>query len=193
MKDWKGKLFNLTFQMSAFHCFINYNFQSYSQKYCGFLEVERMVFELWFCPSFILFHISPWPVFLSSPLPPLSPSFYPPSPRIFPLSLSTQSPHFTTSLSDYADLSEPPHKKDWVFWRCQIGSEGAQQQRVHGQPPRQGRRQVAGEENAAVVLVELEKNLQQPAHGAGRMCVQEPCEIPQPVLPDLLLNDPPIP
>lgn len=28
---------------------------------------------------------------------------------------SPSSPHFTTSLSDYADLSEPPRKKDWVF------------------------------------------------------------------------------
>lgn len=31
------------------------------------------------------------------------------------LLLSPSSPHFTASLSDYADLSEPPHKKDWVF------------------------------------------------------------------------------
>ncbi|XP_032441436.1 uncharacterized protein LOC116734262 isoform X2 [Xiphophorus hellerii] len=37
-------------------------------------------------------------------------------PFFFPLSvLCASSPHFTTSLSDYADLPESPRKKDWVF------------------------------------------------------------------------------
>lgn len=165
----------------------------YLRKSWPQLKVERIVFELLLCPSFILLHISPWPVSLSSPLLPLFLSLSPPSPHIFPFSLhSTSSPHSTNSLSDYADLSEPPHKKDWVFWRRPIGGEGAHQQRVHGQPPCQGRRQDAGQEDAAVVPIKPEKNRQEPAHGAGRLCVQEPRQIPQPVLSDLLLNNPPV-
>lgn len=53
-------------------------------------------------------------------------------PPLFPLSIhSPSSPHFTTSLSDYADLSEPPRKKDWVFWGCQISGHSAQQWQTH--------------------------------------------------------------
>lgn len=59
------------------------------------LKWKELCFELLFCPSFILFHISPWNVCLSSPLIPLFLS--PPSPCIFPSALHS-TPHLTSPL-----------------------------------------------------------------------------------------------
>lgn len=105
----------------------------YSIMYSIIKSWKHCVWAAILFPSIIFFHFSPWHVSLPSPFQPIflgvSPllSFHSPS-----------SPHFTTSLSDYADLSEPPRKKDWVFWGRQICGDCACQQWVHGHASGEG-------------------------------------------------------
>lgn len=102
---------------------------------------------------------------------------------------SPSSPHFTTSLSDYADLSEPPRKKDWVFWGRQVSGGGAGQQRACARASGQAGRQATGEEDDPVLHLEPAEDDVQPERGAGSVQLQEPAQIPQPVLSDLLLRN----
>lgn len=139
------------------------------------------------CPSFIFFtsHHE-----LCAFHPPLKPwCLTPPTQTLStpPCVCSPASPHFTTSLSDYADLSEPPRKKDWVFWGGQVGDGGAGQRWPPTTTASEGRQQATGEEELAVLHAEPEENHKQPEHGAGWMQLQEPHQIAQPVLSDLLL------
>ena len=157
------------------------------------LKVTSIVFELlfFFYPPSILSHLTMTCVPL---LTPCTPFFFfclflfpspPPPPHIH---TSPSSPHFTTSLSDYADLSEPPHKKDWVFWGRQVGGGGAGQQRARGRASGEGEQQAAGEEDDPVLHLEPAEDNIQPERSAGSVQLQEPAQIPQPVLSDLLLR-----
>lgn len=179
------------------HCKGRIHPWQYHRSWCTYgitMSWRHCAWAVILCPSFMFFHISPWLVCLPLPLEPWL-FWSHPHPCLLtltPLNIhpcSVTSPHFTTSLSDYADLSEPPRKKDWVFWGCQICANGASQQRPHFHTAGERQQQATGEEEEPPVLyIKPAENHEQPEHSAGRVHLQEPHQITQPVLSDLLLK-----